>query len=247
MINSHRNTFCFILLLICSVFPAWAETSEDPGVLSLKIAGSSIKTVTEGLSPDHPVWSSAPANPIHLNRTPALYSTDAPGDGRHPEASVRLVRASDGTVLFRIQWADATENQAGTGARYPDAGEGHVYKTQTEQENAFADAACLMIPEKKGPHPRYPSLMMGETGEPMLLYFWRAGLGFQLLNSHGRSTIATSAEKPAGQTLRLPDGWCAVMAVPDLPAKTPVSFALWDGALEHRDGLKYFSLWYEVE
>lgn len=238
---------CFILFLSWSVFPVWAESSGDPGILSLKSAGSPIKTVTEGLAPDHPVWSSAPANPIHFNRTPALYSTDAPGEGPPPEASVRLVRASDGKVLFRIQWTDATENLAGKGARYPDAGEGHTYKVQTEQENAFADAACLMFPEKKGSHARYPSLMMGEAGDPMLLYYWRAGMGFQLLNSHGRSTVADSTEKMAGKAVRLLEGWCAVFAVPALPERTPVSFALWDGSLEHRDGLKYFSLWYEVE
>jgi DMSO reductase family type II enzyme heme b subunit len=93
----------------------------------------------------------------------------------------------------------------------------------------------------------YPAMMMGEKAGQVTLYYWRADKEFQVLKAHGRSTTQANVEKLNGKAMREGDGWTVVMEIGPLPTRTPLIFAVWDGSKEHRDGLKYFSLWYEIE
>jgi len=90
-------------------------------------------------------------------------------------------------------------------------------------------------------------MMMGEAGSPVELYYWRNGKGFQVLDAHGRSSVEKTSSTFQGSAQHDSESWRVVLAIPNVTPETPLCFALWDGAMQHRDGLKYFSLWYEVE
>ena len=50
-----------------------------------------------------------------------------------------------------------------------------------------------------------------------------------------------------GTAVRDGDGWTVTLVVPKVSKGTPISFAVWDGARQQRDGLKFYSLWYEAQ
>lgn len=193
-----------------------------------------------------PAWELAPANPLQLHRTPPLYA-DGPFDGgERPRAFARLVRDASGGLHVRLEWDDPAENVPGEGTVYPDGGETHVYKAHTENPGAFADAACVMVPKSRGPAAAYPSMMMGDGENPVDLYFWQAGGGGELLQAHGRSTTEAVPVPAAAHGARTARGWAVAFELPPVEAFTPLCFAIWDGGKDHRDGLKYYSLWYEA-
>jgi len=199
----------------------------------------------ELLNPENDAWNTAKKQPLHLNRTPPLYDDGPLDDGERPSVFVQLL-SNAGDLFVRLSWKDRTADAGPGQARFPDAGDKHIYKEQSERVNRFADAACVMVPQKKGPHVVLPSLMMGEKGEPVQLFYWRDGMGFQLLDAHGRASVAKTDSVLDGRAVRLLDGWAVVMNIGETPAKTSLAFALWDGAKLHRDGVKYYSLWYEL-
>ena len=226
--------------------PAAADPAD---MLILPVAQVKLTTTTTLLDPAHKVWDSTTDSPLHFNRTPPLYDGDPLDDGARPAASIRLLRIAGDFLVIRIRWTDPTEDRGSRAQRHPNAGSDHIYKQHTEQTVNYADAFCIMTPRKRGPSAQYPSMVMGEVGSPVDLYYWRAAADFQTLTAHGRATVAqdTVAPQPAGRAARDGDGWILTMAIPNMPAGTPVCVALWDGVKEHRDGLKYFSLWYEVQ
>jgi hypothetical protein len=203
--------------------------------------------VDEALNPDNPAWKAAPTMRVHFNRTPPAYATDPKDDGQRPVLNVQLLRQPNDDVILRAHWLDSSEDEATIGIRYPDAGEGHIYKQHSAATNAFPDAFCVMVPQLRGPHSSYPSMMMGDSAKPVDLFYWKAGGGFELLNAHGRTSTTALAKEVLGAARRDTDGWTVTMVLPELTSQTPVCFAVWNGNKEHRDGLKYFSLWYEVE
>lgn len=224
-----------------------ALAASEPGVLPLPVASVAVSEATDCLTSSHPAWANARPQALHFQAAPPIYSTDAHNSAEVPDATVQVLQLVDGVRVMRLCWGDATEDRADPPSRYADAGESHVYQEHSERIQAFADAACVMVPVKRGSHARYPSLMMGEKTAPMELYYWRAGEGFRLLQSEGRGTVRDAEATLAGRAVREPGGWCVFFVLPPLPEQTPVALALWDGAKEHRDGRKYFSLWYEVE
>lgn len=242
------------LLLAYTVFPAGA--ADPDGALVLITQADSATTATQLLDPHHPTWASIPDQRLQLNRTPPLYLGDPVDDDTRPTATVRLARVAGGAVVLRAHWSDPTEDRAGGGARFQDAGAPRIYRRHTGKTSAFADAFCAMVPLKRGPAAQYPSMMMGEASQPVELYYWRAGVGFQMLSGHGRSTTApptpvvakgSAPSAPQGRAIREGDGWTLTLTLPSMTPGTPICFAIWDGAKAQRDGLKYFSLWYEVQ
>ena len=78
----------------------------------------------------------------------------------------------------------------------------------------------------------------------MRLFYWNASRGAEEMSATGRAT-----PKPTGRTFahraEYADGkWALTAALPDQADGTPVAFAVWDGAHNDRDGLKFFSVWY---
>lgn len=237
-----------LIFIAAGVLGIISIAAEDNGVLVLKVKQEE-GTAAEGLlDPNHSAWSTAPESALHLNRTPPLYVGDVPDDGKRPAAKLRLLRTAGGMLMARIHWEDPSENRVSQGIRRPDSGSEHIYKEETEHTDSFADAFCAMVPKAREAMESYPSLMMGEAGKPVELYYWRAGDGFQVLGAHGRATTGDDGTGSArGAASREGDGWTLVLELPDVPPGTPIAFAIWDGARGHRNGLKYFSLWYEVE
>jgi len=224
---------------------AWQGDARAEQVLAAPAAPAGV-TAKEAQDPAHAAWSSIPESRLRLHRTPPLYSTDPRDDGERPAASVRLLRLADGALAVRLQWTDATEDLGAASARYPDQGDAKIYKRHTEQAGRFADGACAMVPRRRGSHDHYPSMMMGDAANPVDLFYWRAGLGFQKLRAAGRGTVAKAGQRAEGRASWADGRWSVVFILRQAPARTPICFALWDGAREQRDGLKYFSLWYEL-
>ncbi len=238
--------FILAALALCLPAPAAQTADKEPGVLALESKPAPDVTLDQLLNPDHAAWVGSPKSPLQFNRTPPVYATDPKDDGTRPEASVQLLRHGNDVVL-RAHWTDPTDNQMAPGKRFPDAGEKHIYKLHSQETNVFPDAMCVMVPQERGPQVIYPSVMMGEGTKPVDLFYWKAGVGFELLNAHGRTSTASTRKPVQGNARRDSDGWTVTIVIPNLTVQTPVCFAIWDGAKEQRDGLKYFSLWYEVE
>lgn len=228
-----------------------AAAQVESGVLALSPASMPAeRSLEEVLNPANPLWKGARAYSVRLNRTPPLYADGPFDDGERPETTVRMVRLADQTTVIRIEWADATVNEFAPAKKYPDTGEAHIYPMHTENTDTFGDAMAVMVPQARGPAVSYPSLMMGEAAQPVDIYAWMAGRGFAWMNAHGRaSTEFAPGFAPGtvqGQASRISAGWAATVVVPGLVKGTPLCFAIWDGEKQHRDGVKYFSLWYEV-
>lgn len=204
-------------------------TGTDPGVL---LQGGA-------------AWRDIPSHDIHLNRTPPLYEGDPLDDGWRPTARVSLARAGQ-FVLVRLVWTDSTESRPTDPERVPDEGSAHIYKKHSLDIQRFADAACVMIPKATGPQAVYPAIMMGEKDAPVDLYYWHLVKGFQKLEAAGRSTTTRTGETFPGSARYTGQGWEVIFELPAFPPQTPLCFAVWDGNRGQRDGLKYFSTWYEV-
>ncbi len=239
---------CLPALLLGLILSASTFSANEDGALPLVVHTVGESVSDENLfNPNHPVWYRAKEHPLHFHRTPPLYSNGPFDDGERPEVSVRLVRQASEVLFIKMQWLDKTKDEFLHGSRYPDEGENHIYKRHTVKTSHFGDAACLMIPQSRQPMEVYPSMMMGEKNNPVDLLFWQAGRGFSLLNAHGRASTQTAQEKADGRSFRKDNGWEAIFVLQECVDSTPICFAVWDGAKQHRNGLKYFSLWYEIK
>lgn len=233
------------LLLLAAAAGARAQTA--PGALVLAVRADAATTVSALLDPRAAAWRDAPAQPLRFSRTPPLYYGDPLDDDTRPTATVSLIRIASGSLVARLRWTDPARDEAGQGAVYPDAGQSRIYKKHSESANTFADAACIMVPVRRGPAARYPALTMGESAQPVQLFYWRAGLGFQQLGGHGRASTAMTGSPAMGRAVWEDGAWTVTLAIPGMKPRTPISFAIWEGAKEHRDGLKFFTVWHEAQ
>ncbi len=227
-----------------------AGFSASAAIPAAEVAPALAVSVTEDsaeglLSGQGAAWAAAVETELLWNRTPPLYEGDPLDDGYRPVAAAAALRAPD-ALLVRLRWRDPTESRPREPERLPDAGEGSIYKQHSLDIDRFPDAACVMLPQKPGPRAALPSLMMGERGSPVFLYYWSLARGFQRLEAAGRGTTTRTGEAFPGTTRRTKDGWEVVFELPPVPAGTPLSFAVWDGDRAQRDGLKFFSVWYEA-
>jgi hypothetical protein len=232
------------LVLCGTLAPRRASGAATYGAVRLTAfsASAGVEALRGG---DAAAWAAVPAAPIDLQRTPPLYEGDPLDDGARPDASVSIARAGD-RLMVRLAWTDSTEDALSSPTSYPDAGGAAIYKKHSRDIERFADAACLMLPRVQGPREAFPSLMMGEPGETVDLYLWNNSRGFEHLQAAGRGTTSPTGNILSGTASRVSKGWVVVFDVPVPAPGTPCSFAVWDGAREHRDGLKFFSIWYEI-
>lgn len=239
---------CLAALITVLVFPMLTSSVDEDGILSLTVHQAKPNVSDKDLlNPNHFSWGMTRDNPLHFHRTPQLYSNGPSDDGERPKASVRMIRLSSGTILIKLEWLDSSGDNFLNGSRLPDRGEKHIYKSHTVHSDQFGDAACLMIPQSRKSLETYPSMMMGDKSNPVDLFFWQAGRGFSILNAHGRASTQETPRKLMGKSFRHDRGWEIVFSVQDVANATPVCFAIWDGTKDHRDGLKYYSLWYEIK
>jgi len=218
-----------------------AQESSAPLVISSSRAAVPASMLLSG---DLTAWS-VPSAEIRLNRTPPLFETDPRDDGILPVARVQA-QIADSSLYVRLVWTDSTVDSVPVTMRYPDAGDAAIYKKQSESIDRFPDAACVMIPKEANTSAALPSLMMGDQADQVWLYYWRNGRGFERLEAAGRGTTTSKGAGFQGNARFERGQWSVVFEVPIQGPVTPMAFAIWNGSQEQRDGLKFYSLWYEV-
>jgi hypothetical protein len=224
-----------------------AQAAPLPPAANLRIhaaaSGADEKAILE---PNASAWDAAEPTRVILNRTPRVYQTEPTTPRPAPALEVRALRAG-GNLYLRLRWEDATKDAPQAPPRK--TGEGGVpeliYKRPTTATSAFADAAAVMVPQK-WTGPSFPSLVMGDPDNPVRLFYWNASRGADELSATGRATPQPSGRTFAHRAEHADGHWALTAALPDQADGTPLAFAVWDGAHNDRDGLKFFSVWYVV-
>jgi len=191
-------------------------------------------------------WSQFPAKRVGLNRTPPLFDTDEPSTPELSTVEVRAARAA-GRLVVLLSWRDAT-NDAAVLPKPPDTPpETRFRKVPTEADDRFFDAAAIMFPSKHQTSPAAPSLQMGDAEDPVDIYYWNSARGAMLMQAQGRGTTRRTGQGFPASGNYDRGQWTVTFELPDLPAGTPVAFAVWNGSQKDRDGRKYFSVWQVLE
>lgn len=196
--------------------------------------------------PEAAAWQAVPAQRVALNRTPPLYDTDPPAELEIPFVDARLVRAG-GTLAVHLSWRDATQDVARLAAAPASPPEARDRKEQTEATERFFDAAAVMLPARAPENGVWPSLQMGDAGEPVIIYYWNAARGALIMRAEGRGTTRRTNESFPARAAYRDAAWRVVLELPDVPAGIPAALAVWNGSQLDRDGRKYFSVWLRVE
>jgi hypothetical protein len=198
------------------------------------------------VTPQAAAWSKFTAKRVGLNRTPPLFDTDEPSTAELSVVEVRAARAADGLVV-QLSWRDPT-NDAAALAKVPDSPpETRFHKVPTEADDRFFDAAAIMFPSKHQTGPAAPSLQMGDTADPVEIYYWNPARGAMLIQAQGRGTTRRTGQAFPAAGVYERGQWTVTLELPSLPAGTPVAFAVWNGSQKDRDGRKYFSVWQVLE
>jgi hypothetical protein len=235
--RTNRVTLLLLAVLVTGTI-AGAQARKPPAGQTLSV--TSLSTSADVLLNGSPVWDQAPARRISLNRTPPLYDTDEPASLEIPVLDVRVARAG-GKVLVQMSWADPTQDSAVLPEVPNSPPEARFRKVPTEADDRFFDAAAVMFPTKPGA--ATPSLQMGDTDDPVQIYYWNAARGPLLMEAAGRGTTRRTGATFAAHAAYEKGHWTVALELPDLPAGTPLAFALWNGSQKDRDGRKYFSVW----
>jgi len=233
----NREAFLFAIVFLATTL-AGAQAGKTPAGQTLTAAP--LSAPAEALLSGSAVWDQIAAHKISLNRTPPLYDTDEPASLEIPVLDVRVARAG-GKVLVQMSWLDPTQDAA-TLPEVPNTPpETRFLKLPTEADDRFSDAAAVMFPEKKGAIT--PSLQMGDAEDPVQIYYWNAARGPMLMEAAGRGTTRRTGASFAAHGAYEKGRWTVALELPELPAGTPLAFAIWNGSQKDRDGRKYFSVW----
>jgi DMSO reductase family type II enzyme heme b subunit len=122
----------------------------------------------------------------------------------------------------------------------------------------FADALAIQVPLRYGPDNTLPYIGMGNAGAPVGIWFWRAdgsvqtlaAEGFGSLTSQDSDGVVAKGSYENGKwrvvvkrSLEAAGSENAINITPQKQPLVPVSFAIWDGGDDQRDGLKRLSSW----
>lgn len=209
-----------ILWILLAFGPAVAEIPTIP-TSRMECRGE------ECLAPTSAAWKTVPQVQIALNRTPPIYSTDAPSALEIPAARVQVIQA-EGKSVMRLEWRDPT-NDSTAPAGAPDR---------------FFDACAVMLPARAGDI--FPSLQMGDPDHPVVIYYFDAKRGAAVMEAAGRGTTRRTGKTFSARAAYTNQNWQVTMELPELAAGTPFSVAIWNGSQQDRDGRKYFSVWYRT-
>lgn len=211
--------------------------------LRVSAAASRDEALLDPLAAD---WARIPAQRVALNRTPRLYDTEAPSEPEIPFVDVRLARA-EGKLLVNLTWHDPTRDAAEI-AKLPTApNEGREHKELTEATDRFPDSAAVMHPAILPVNGQWPSLQMGDPGNPVSIYFWSASRGAARMQAEGRGTTRRTGDTFPAQAAYRDQAWHVSMELQDVAAGMPLAFAVWNGSQQDRDGRKYFTTWLKLE
>lgn len=236
--RTNRVTVLLVVVVLFASTIAGAQVGKPP-------AGQTLNAKSLSVSPDallggSAAWDQVPARRISLNRTPPLYDTDEPASLEIPVLDVRVARTG-GKVLVQMSWADPTPDSASLPEVPNTPPETRFRKLPTEANDRFFDAAAIMLPAHPGA--MTPSLQMGDTEDPVQIYYWNAARGAMLMEAAGRGTTRRTGVTFAAHAAYEKGRWTVALELPSLPAGTPLAFALWNGSQKDRDGRKYFTVW----
>lgn len=187
------------------------------------------------LDPDDALWQTAPATTLRVYPQNTVRLPD-----KITESATVTVRALYGAeeLALRLEWSDASmENARGIGQ--------------------FADAAAVQWPVQFGPGVRLPYIGMGNPGEPVALWLWRADGTAETLAAEGFGTLTAQTTDGIQAKGMWKDGRWRVAFRRGLAASgeygvridsakqglVPVALAVWNGATSQRDGAKRLSAW----
>jgi hypothetical protein len=240
-----------ILAFLTLTFPAPAqqklekvEASNQSGMILR--AGASSSRAQALLDPVAAEWEKFPPQRIALNRTPRLYDTEAPSELEIAFLDVRLARV-EGKLLIQMTWRDKTKDAADIVKLPAVPTEGRSQREQTEATDRFFDSAAVMHPQHLPEAAAWPSLQMGDAGDPVSIYFWNAARGAARMQAEGRGTTKRTGESFPVQAVYRYGSWRLAMELPDVPTGMPLAFAVWNGSQQDRDGRKYFTTWLKLE
>lgn len=206
-----------VWLLLLFIAPSWSAAEGGRTIRVAEHAGA------PPLDPADLAWTRAPATRVALY--PQATAPDGPGGAVLPVEARALHGA--GRLALRLAWADAHENV-----------------TDPRATHRFADAVAVQFaPAGK----TLPYVGMGEPGQPVQIWFWRAGQPAQRLAAQGFGSLDRSAgSAPEARARRTAGGWEVVLRG-EAGAATAAAFAAWDGAEEGRAGRKRLSAWQVLE
>lgn len=189
-------------------------------------------------------WDASRPLAVLLSRTPRVYQTEPKADRPPPALEVRAARAG-GKLVVRLRWDDATRDAPQAPPARPGSGAdpGRVELRPTAETSTFADAAAVMCPVSWS-GPAFPSLQMGDPSHPVRIHYWNAARGADDLTATGRTTPSPAGSTFPSRASHADGRWTVTAVLPDRPDGYPLAFAVWDGARQDRDGLKFFSVWY---
>ncbi len=216
-------------------------SASPPLALTASTATVDVATLADPLAT---AWQSIPARQIALNRTPRLYGTELPSELEITAIEVRTARAG-GRLMVHLSWRDPSEDIARIAPAPAASAEGRFRKEPTEATDRFFDAAAVMCPAQSGT--ATPGLQMGDAEDPVVIYYWNAARGPMLMDAKGRETTRRTGQSFPAQAAYRAGTWSVSFELPDLAKGTPLSFAVWNGSQQDRDGRKYFTVWHWLE
>ena len=223
----------YLLLMMCG----WAA-AELPTIPVVATSGA------EPLDPASAVWKTVPPVRIALNRTPPLYSTDAPAAAEIPAVQLQILRDGQKAVL-RLEWKDASRDAATLPAA-KNTWQSETTLVHSEATNRFFDACAVMIPARPDASGIFPSLQMGDADHPVILYYYDVTRGAAVMEGSGRGATRRTGKTFPARAAYSGDAWQVTMELDAFAAGTPLSVAIWNGRQQDRDGRKYFSVWHKT-
>lgn len=234
---------CFFVLCLASGQIAAKDIPDNGTEIQVTAVPKDIYLRLQN-DPTDEVWRRVPEYSVILNTAPLVHESVALRySGDEAPVTARLSVVSDGQRLyFRLRWADAT-------------------KSNQTKIGLYSDAAALQFPLTR----KDSSIMMGEPGAPVGLWYWRADRkGIEALVARGPGTVKiVKDESLAGDACHrfnpeTGEGSWYVVVSKDLnySHKDSVDFqrkeitlavALWQGSAGQRDGLKRVSGWLAVD
>lgn len=248
-----RQLWAFGIVLLSGVLLFLSLAAQEsarspaftPANLTLRATASSASA--ESLrDPETRAWELFAAQRVALNRTPPLYDTEPPSRLEIPVVEVRVARA-EGKLLVHLSWRDPSGDIASLAAPPDTPPEKRQRKELTAATARFFDAVAVMFPVASTGGLFPPSLQMGDSGGPVTIYYWNASRGAMRMEAHGRGTTRRTGQSFLARGVYGAGRWRVTLELPDLPAGVPLSFAVWNGGQQDRDGRKYFSVWHWLE
>lgn len=230
MIRQLRRVLPALFVVAFSSVGVVALAEGDDGAILAKQVSAPLP-----LDPDAAAWQTAPATTVRVYPQNTIRVP-----GGTAEAGTVTVRAlySAEELALRLEWSDASvENTRGVGK--------------------FADAAAVQWPVQYGPGVRLPYIGMGNPGEPVTLWLWRADGTAETLAAEGFGSLTAQASDGMQAKGAWKDGRWRMVFRRNLAAGgeycvhvdsakqglVPVALAIWNGVQAERDGAKLLSAW----